>query len=124
MPQGKAGIRVVMITGDHAITAQEIGRQPGLGEKEIFYLFSVRYMHGTSLTWQGILGTPAVLAGVATAQVALTYTPFLQSIFETRPVSLSEGLAVLAVGIALLTVVETEKWVRRRVGSFRCREAV
>ena len=31
---------------------------------EIFYLFSVRYIHGPSLTWQGVLGTPAVLIGV------------------------------------------------------------
>ena len=28
---------------------------------EIFYLFSVRYVHGSSLTWRGVLGTPAVL---------------------------------------------------------------
>ena len=27
---------------------------------EIFYLFSVRYVHGPALTWQGVLGTPAV----------------------------------------------------------------
>src|SRR5690606_26704164 len=26
---------------------------------EIFYLFSVRYVHGTSFTWQGVLGTRA-----------------------------------------------------------------
>ncbi|HET9069857.1 MAG TPA: HAD-IC family P-type ATPase, partial [Amaricoccus sp.] len=28
---------------------------------EIFYLFNVRYLHMRSLTWQGALGTPAVL---------------------------------------------------------------
>src|SRR5690606_34603740 len=28
---------------------------------EIFYLFNVRYLHGTSLTLRGVLGTPAVL---------------------------------------------------------------
>jgi magnesium-transporting ATPase (P-type) len=32
---------------------------------EIFYLFSVRYVHGTSLTWRGVLGTRAVLIGAA-----------------------------------------------------------
>ena len=55
---------------------------------EIFYLFSVRYVHGTSLTWTGVLGTPAVLIGVAAvalAQLAFTYLPAMQAAFETRP---------------------------------------
>ena len=43
---------------------------------EIFYLFSVRYLHGASATWQGVLGTPAVLLGVGgivVLQLAFTY---------------------------------------------------
>lgn len=82
---------------------------------EIFYLFSVRYVHGSSLTWQGVLGTPAVLAGVAivvVAQLAFTYLPFMQAVFETRAVSLTEGAAVMAIGVILLLAVETEKWLR------------
>jgi magnesium-transporting ATPase (P-type) len=79
---------------------------------EIFYLFSVRYVHGTSLTWRGLLGTPAVLAGVATvvaAQFALTYLSHLQNVFGTRPLSLDEGMATVAAGVALLILVEAEK---------------
>ena len=82
---------------------------------EIFYLFSVRYVHGSSLTLQGVLGTPAVLIGVATvivAQLAFTYLPFLQTIFDTRPVSLAEGAIVIGVGVLLLVIVESEKWLR------------
>ena len=30
---------------------------------EVFYLFSVRYLHATSLTWKGLLGTRTVLIG-------------------------------------------------------------
>jgi magnesium-transporting ATPase (P-type) len=84
---------------------------------EIFYLFSVRYVAQTSLTWQGVLGTPAVLIGtaiVALAQLAFTYTPFMQAVFDTRPVPLDDALAILAVGVATLLIVELEKWVRRR----------
>ena len=89
---------------------------------EIFYLFSVRYVHGTSLTWQGVLGTRAVLAGVATvtvAQVAFTYLPAMQAVFGSRPVSLGDAIAVVATGVALLAVVEAEKvlfarWAGRR----------
>lgn len=86
---------------------------------EIFYLFSVRYVHGTSLTWEGVLGTRAVLVGVAlvaAAQVAFTYLPFLQRIFDSRPVAAADGLLIIGVGVALLVVVEIEKRVARRMG--------
>ncbi len=79
---------------------------------EIFYLFSVRYVHGPSLTWQGVLGTPAVLLGIAfvtVAQFALTYVPFMQAIFKTAPVSLDDGLLIVGLGVAVLTAVEIEK---------------
>jgi magnesium-transporting ATPase (P-type) len=83
---------------------------------EVFYLFSVRYVHGTSLTLQGVLGTPAVLVGVSVvvvAQLLLTYTSFLQRAFGTQPLSFLDGAAIIGVGIALLVAVEIEKAVRR-----------
>lgn len=89
---------------------------------EIFYLFSVRYVHGTSLTWRGVLGTRAVLIGVAivtAAQFALTYAPPLQRVFATRPVSLTEGLVVVGVGVVMLMIVETEKWLSARRTAMR-----
>src|SRR5690606_14880656 len=51
---------------------------------EIFYLFNVRYMHTTSITLRGALGTPAVLAAlvvVVVAQVIFTYAPFMHVLF-------------------------------------------
>ena len=85
---------------------------------EIFYLFSVRYVHGTSLTRQGVLGTPAVLIGVSVVvacQLAFTYLPPLQYVFDSRPLALLDGAAVVAVGVAMLIVVEIEKAIRRRL---------
>jgi len=85
---------------------------------EIFYLFSVRYVHGSSLTRQGVVGTPAVLGGVAAvvaAQLLFTYWPPLQAIFETRSVGLGDGVFVVLVGVALLLIVEAEKAVGRRL---------
>ena len=79
---------------------------------EIFYLFSVRYIHGPSITWQGIFGTPAVLTGVAlvvAAQFAFTYLPFMQAVFDTAPIAPLNGLLIIGVGIALLFLVELEK---------------
>ncbi|MGQ3301023.1 cation-transporting P-type ATPase [Reyranella sp.] len=79
---------------------------------EIFYLFSVRYVHGTSLTWRGIFGTPAVLIGVGIvvlAQFAFTYLPPMQAAFGTRDLSVGDGVATVGVGVVLLVAVEIEK---------------
>ncbi|MBB1093419.1 cation-transporting P-type ATPase [Rhodopseudomonas palustris] len=79
---------------------------------EIFYLFSIRYIRGPSLTWQGVVGTPAVLIGVGIvviAQLAFTYAPPLQKVFDSRAVSLADGLVIVAVGVILLVLVEIEK---------------
>ncbi|HUE45133.1 MAG TPA: cation transporting ATPase C-terminal domain-containing protein, partial [Aestuariivirgaceae bacterium] len=88
---------------------------------QIFYLFSIRYAHGPSLTWTGVLGTPAVLIGVSAvvvAQLIFTYVPWMQIVFTTRPVALADGLVIVAIGIALFLAVEAEKhlmdrWRRR-----------
>jgi magnesium-transporting ATPase (P-type) len=79
---------------------------------EIFYLFSVRFVHGPSLTWTGVLGTRAVLIGVAIvvlAQLAFTYVPWLQAVFDTRPIATLDGLAIIAIGAVVFILVEAEK---------------
>jgi magnesium-transporting ATPase (P-type) len=86
---------------------------------EIFYLFSVRYVHGPSLTWTGVLGTPAVLIGVSVvviAQLIFTYLPWMHLVFATRPVALADGLAIVGIGVALFLVIEVEKQLIRIVG--------
>jgi magnesium-transporting ATPase (P-type) len=85
---------------------------------EIFYLFAVRYVHGSSLTWTGVVGTPAVLAGVAAvtiAQAVFTWWPPMQAVFDTRPIGLGACAAIVASGIAMLAVVEVEKRVVARI---------
>jgi magnesium-transporting ATPase (P-type) len=85
---------------------------------EIFYLFAVRYVHGSSLTWTGVVGTPAVLAGVAAvtaAQAVFTWWPPMQAVFDTRPIGWVACAAIVASGIAMLVVVEVEKRVVARI---------
>ena len=85
---------------------------------EVFYLFSTRYVHGSSLTWKGVLGTRAVLIGVGltvAAQLAFTYAPPLQAVFGTRAVSLLDGSAILGCGLLLLLVLGLEKEVRAAI---------
>ncbi len=85
---------------------------------EVFYLFSVRYLRMTSLTLRGVLGTRAVLLGVGSIivlQLAFTYTPVMQWLFDTRPMALMDGLLVVGVGVLLFVVLEIEKLLRRYV---------
>jgi magnesium-transporting ATPase (P-type) len=82
---------------------------------EIFYLFSVRYIHGASITVQGVLGTPAVLLGVGgiiVLQLIFTYLPVMQRLFQTRSIAFSDGLIIIGIGIMLLAILEVEKRLR------------
>jgi magnesium-transporting ATPase (P-type) len=83
---------------------------------ELFYLFSVRYLYGASFTWRGILGTPAVLTGIAVIvglQMAFTYLPAMQYLFQTTDIGFLEGAAIMGTGIALFVILEIEKHVGR-----------
>jgi magnesium-transporting ATPase (P-type) len=89
---------------------------------EIFYLFNVRYLHMTSITWRGALGTPAVLAAIAVlvvAQFAFTYAPFMQELFLSRPVAILDGVVIVVTGVLLMLILEGEKALLRRLGLFR-----
>ena len=86
---------------------------------ELFYLFAVRYIHGASLTWEGILGTKSVLisiALVATLQLILTFTPFMNMLFGTAPIDAIWGVKIFLVGLAGFLVIEAEKALRRHYG--------
>ncbi|MDI4666488.1 HAD-IC family P-type ATPase [Xanthobacter autotrophicus] len=86
---------------------------------EVFYLYNVRYLSTTSLTLRGGFSTPAVLMAVAIvvlAQIAFTYLPLMQNVFDTRPVTFRDGLIILAAGIGFMCVLEVEKVVARRLG--------
>ena len=85
---------------------------------EIFHLFYVRSLHGTSLTFAFVRGTPVVwivVLAITAAQLAVTYLPIFQTLLGTRPVSLSDGALIVAVGVVFLAVLEVEKQVRLRL---------
>ena len=85
---------------------------------EIFQLFYIRNIHGTSLTWRAVMGTKMVWAAVllvAVAQFALTYAPPMQAVFGTRSVAFADGLIIVGIGVALFTIIEIEKQLRLRL---------
>jgi len=79
---------------------------------EIFYLFSVRFLHMTSFTFTGAKGTTPVwiaLAVVVAGQLAFTYLPIMNTIFGSRPLTLAEGALIVALGAASFVLLEVEK---------------
>ena len=88
---------------------------------EIFHLFFIRNIYGTSLTWKAIRGTRVVwtvVAVVTLAQCAITYLPPLQSVFGTMAIGLLDGVFIVGTGVALFAVIETEKQIRLRMQAF------
>lgn len=88
---------------------------------EIFYLFNIRYLHASSISLKGLLGTRSTLIAVSVvtvAQLAFTYLPVMNELFQSRPVGLRDGLLILLVGVALMVVLEGEKMLLRRLGIF------
>ncbi len=82
---------------------------------EIFHLFFIRNIYGTSLTWKAVRATPIIWATVITvtiAQFAITYLPPLQRIFATESVPLFDGVLIVAIGVTLFAIIEIEKQLR------------
>jgi P-type Ca2+ transporter type 2C len=69
-----------------------------------------------SLFAQGLFSNKPLLAAVCLAfvlQMATIYVPFLNTIFQTYPLTLPELLLVLAASSLVFLAVECEKWVKR-----------
>jgi len=85
---------------------------------EISYLFFIRNIYSTSLTWQAARGTKivwAVVIIITVAQFAITYLPILQTVFATEAIRFRDGLLIVGVGVMLFAIIETEKQIRLRV---------
>jgi len=85
---------------------------------EIFHLFFIRNIYGTSLTWKAVRGTKVVwtvVVIITLAQFAITYLPPLQAIFATVSIPFWDGVLVISIGAALFAIIETEKQIRLRL---------
>jgi cation-transporting ATPase F len=78
---------------------------------EAFYLFSCRSLAGPA--WRiGLFSNPWLIVGVsvqAVGQLALTYWPALNAIFDTAPIPADAWVRILAVGVAAWLVVALDK---------------
>lgn len=84
---------------------------------EIAYLFSSRFIFRPVLNWPGLTGNRYILIAIVATllfQAAFTYLPILQAVFDTRPLSTGDWVAILGVGSTVLILVELEKTILRR----------
>jgi len=86
---------------------------------ELFYLFNCRSFT-RSMFELGIFTNRWLFAGVGTMlalQVAFTYAPVMNRLFQSAPIGWSEWLMVVGVGSLIYAVVGTEKLLRRRAAA-------
>ncbi|HXF09035.1 MAG TPA: HAD-IC family P-type ATPase [Candidatus Acidoferrales bacterium] len=79
---------------------------------EAFYLFNARFLSSAPPLLQGLKATRAVLIGVSSIillQLAFTYTPQAQLLFDTRPLIWQDGMTVIGTGLALFVLLEIDK---------------
>ncbi|TPW27685.1 cation-transporting P-type ATPase [Martelella alba] len=89
---------------------------------EMFHLFFIRNIYGTSLTWKAVRGTRVVwltVVSVTLAQLAITYLPPFQTLFSTAAIPLRDGMIIIGVGVVFFAIVETEKQLRLRLRDLR-----
>lgn len=85
---------------------------------EIFHLFYIRNIYGTSLTWKAVQGTKVVWMAVIVitiAQFSITYFSPLQKIFVTESIPFWDGVLIVLIGVIFFTVIEIEKQLRLRI---------
>lgn len=115
---GVFGIYFYAINIGHSVDLARTMAVNTLVAMEIFHLFFIRNIYGTSLKWQAVKGTKVVWGTVLTvtfAQFAVTYLPPLQAVFATEAIPLVEGVLILGIGISLFVIVEVEKQIRLAV---------
>lgn len=84
---------------------------------ETFYLFSCRSL--TRSAWRlGLLGNRWIIGGVlaqTAGQLALTYLPAMNHLFQTAPISGAAWLRILALAVLAAVVVAIDKRLRRHL---------
>jgi len=84
---------------------------------QIVYLFNTRFLYQSSFSWQGLTGNPVVLLTVVLVcvfQMLFTYTPFMQTLFDTVPLAGRDWAHIGIMMLAVYACVEIETALLRR----------
>jgi magnesium-transporting ATPase (P-type) len=121
---GVFGIYYYVISQGHSIELARTMALNTLVMMEISYLFFIRNIHSTSLTWGVVKGTKmtwAVVVVIAVAQLAIIYLPPLQVLFDTQAIPFWYIVLIFLIGLVLFTILEAEKRIRLVFKKYRAR---
>ena len=121
-PSGVFGIFAYAMDQGHSVELARTIALNTLVVMEIFHLFFIRNIYGTSLSWSAVRGTKVVwitVVSVTIAQFAITYLPPLQALFGTVAVPFREGVIIVSIGVMLFAIIETEKRLRLHLRKIR-----
>lgn len=85
---------------------------------EIFYLINCRKIYDSVLNIEGLFGSLPVIFSIGIViffQFIFTYLPFMQNIFETKSIPISEWLVIILISLCVFLVIELEKLVLRLI---------
>ncbi|KAF0124509.1 MAG: Ca2+-transporting ATPase [Elusimicrobia bacterium] len=83
---------------------------------QIFYMLNCRSLRD-SILQIGVFSNKFVFVGIAAMlalQALFIYAPFMQAVFSSAPLTVSDLFTAAAVGAIILPVIGAEKWWRRR----------
>ena len=84
------------------------------------YLINSRFLTNSSLSIQGLFGSGPVwltIALVVALQLAWTYLPFMQLVFDSEGLATDDWAIIIAGSIGLFLIVEVEKRILRHLGT-------
>lgn len=83
---------------------------------KIFYLFNIR-TNDYALSNEFFSNKKAfiIIGLMMLLQFALTYLPFMQSVFKTGPMSMIEWMISIGAGVIILVVTEFDKFIRKTI---------
>ena len=124
-------VSLLLTVGPYGLFLWEIARGSGLELSrtlavnalvvgQIFYLFNCRFLLASIFSKTGWLGNKVLLLNSAillALHMALTYLPVMQKMFGTIALDGAAWFKIFAFGVLVLLLVETEKWLLRRVSA-------
>ena len=120
-------VSLLLLTGAFGLFLRELEQGHTLAEArtvavnvfvmvEAAYLFNCRSL-SQGFWKQGLFSNPWLWIGIGTMlalQIALTYLPFMNALFQTAPIGMEEWLTILAISLISSLLIGLEKAITTR----------